>query len=59
MTPEERKARNRLWHLTMGMVGRWERTDGQTALQCARELRALLSVDQPRPPGRPKSKGWV
>lgn len=54
MTPEERKARNRLWRLVARMVERWESEDGVSSAQCARELREVLSLDPPKPPGRPR-----
>lgn len=59
MTPEERKARNRLWRAVMQMAERWESAEGLSSAACARELRVLLAIDPPRPPGRPRSKGRV
>lgn len=59
MTPEERKARNRLWRALQATCERWEDAVGMSSMACARELRALLLVEAPRKPGRPRSKGWV
>ncbi len=53
MTPEERKAKNRLWRLVKTMVERWEESDGEGYAAAAREMREVLSIDPPRPPGRP------
>ncbi len=56
MTPEERKAKNRLWRELQATCERWEDAEGMSSMACARELRALLMIDPPRPPGRPRGR---
>jgi hypothetical protein len=56
MTPEERKAKNRLWRTLEASVERWEGDERQTVAGICRELRAWLAVDPPRPPGRPRGR---
>ncbi len=56
MTPEDRKAKNRLWRLVKTMVERWEESDGEGYAAAAREMREVLSIDPPRPPGRPRGR---
>ncbi len=49
MTPEERKAKNRLWRRLAALASRWEGQDGIGYETAARELREQLETWKPSP----------
>lgn len=52
MTPEERKAKSRLWRRLAEMAARWEKQDGIGFETAARELREHLETWRPHTAGQ-------
>jgi len=54
MTPEERKAKNRMWRDLWALAEAWEgHYPAPSAAACARQMKDILRPYKPADPGRP------